>query len=235
MQVQKVRTGLSILYPPIPHSKTLEIQQMLPERPKWIAKCQPCLRDRATRAPGMSTAQPPLQSIPTRISVKSNESSGGDSNPRGPEAISHDSARPTSSLCSARPGSGHVPSSDLRCLCWNGGNAAVVMVPTRWCLQQAVLLERCRLATEPSTGSPGPACSRADYSNSSHLKTCPQEGPWKEAGEPKPQVSGKFRAVIFFVSLSPSLKRMVRNIQSQDAGSMIQGGTLILDWTIKTI
>lgn len=65
----------------------------------------------------MATAQPQVESIPTRNTAKAKESGwgggGGYSSPRSPEAISPDSATPTSSLCSAKPGSGHVPLGDL--------------------------------------------------------------------------------------------------------------------------
>ena len=57
-------------------STALGFQQMLPERPKRIAKGWLCLWNRVTRAPGTFIAQPPVESIPTRNTAKPNQSSG---------------------------------------------------------------------------------------------------------------------------------------------------------------
>ena len=208
---------------PIACSRALGIQQMLPERPKWIAKGWLCLWDRVTRAPGTSIAQPPVESIPSRHTAKSNQSSEGDSSPRWPEAISPDSATPTSSLRSARPGGGHIPSGDLWCLCWDGGNAAAVTVPSGDACSRLSCWRDAGWPQSRAQAPPGRACCRADHSNSSCLKTCPQEGPCTEAGEPKPQVLREiqgwdhFFGFLFF-SFSPSLKEWWETSNLQDPG-----------------
>lgn len=170
----------------------------------------------------MFITQPLVEFIPIRNTAKS-ESCGGHSSPKWPEAISPDSATPTS--LSALPARERTHPSR-----W----FVTPLLGQRECSSSDIVYAGTHAVGWPAgemqagQGAEGwlPWAQRtavADHGNSSCLKTCLREGPWKEAGEPKLQVLREIRGLwSFFFLFSPSLKGWWETSNLQDSTSMIQ-------------